>query len=1012
MNIAELGIKVDSADAANAATDLDKLTKAGDRAEQSAVGLMNEMQALEKSLSKGATTTQELAKQRENLAKLTKTGAYGEAEFTKITAQLDKQQAALAKSTLDEQKALNSLLGAIDPAKAALAKLDKQVEDLGKHLDAGRISQDQYNSALSKIDGNYAALEKTATGFDRLKLGTRQAQENVVQLGNALSSGDWGSGVRAVAQLGAGAGSAAIGFAAVVVPIALAAGALATLANAYYQGSKEAQEYNKSLVLTGNYAGTNATQLAEMARQISATVGTTGAAAEVLATLAGNGKLASGSFVEISEAALAMEKATGKSVDATVAEFVKIADDPVAAAKLLNDQYHFLTASVYSQIVALKEQGDEVGATKLLTDIYAETVKGRAGEITQNLGIVEKAWAAIRGETAKTFDALKNVGREQDEQLRVAELTQKLAYLQSTVGTGYEDGDAKDRITAITDELSFLKDKRDASADIAKYDADTAKAQQDAVSAMSKVDALTKSSLTNEQKRAEAIKDYKKSLDDIRKVDPKDSRLDPAAVAKNMANLNDKFKDPKAAAGSVDLSGFNSAKNVLAETLAYYKNADKELEASQRAGVISQASYTEQRVSLLQQEANEVAQSYQSEIDSLEAAKTKKGTTAAQVIQIDQKIADARSAMVKAQQDSGSELSIIATNEEGRLRKQTLAVNTYTSALQQQVDTLRQQGLRAASGLGQGDRQRALTDQQNGIDDRFNQQRLELANQYGDGSRGMSLDEYNQKLAALKATQQDLHDTVRANYDDMTAAQGDWSAGASSAWQNYLESARDVAGQTKSLFTNAFSSMEDAIVNFAITGKLSFADFTKSILADMARIATRQASSALLGSLVGAATSYFAAGSGNGLAAGSAGAESSNLGASQAGYSNVDFSGYRAAGGPVAANSLYQVNELGPELYNEGGRSFLMTGANGGSVTPLTSGANVAAMSGGGGQGGITINAPVSVTTLDRSSEGMQLDQQALAKNLQTQMKAAAEKALAESWRAGGISFRNANGRT
>ncbi len=65
MNIAELGIKIDSADTARAAVELDKMTKAGDRAEQSAVGLMKEMEALEKSLSKGATTTQELAKQRE-----------------------------------------------------------------------------------------------------------------------------------------------------------------------------------------------------------------------------------------------------------------------------------------------------------------------------------------------------------------------------------------------------------------------------------------------------------------------------------------------------------------------------------------------------------------------------------------------------------------------------------------------------------------------------------------------------------------------------------------------------------------------------------------------------------------------------------------------------------------------------------------------------------------------------------------------------------------------------------
>ncbi|WP_223553457.1 phage tail tape measure protein [Pseudomonas sp. BF-R-01] len=873
MNIAELGIKVDSADAAQAATDLDKLTKSGERAEQSAVGLMKEMEALEKSLSKGATSTQELAKQRESLAKLTQTGAYGEAEFSQITAQLDKQQIALAKSTLDEQKALNSLLGAIDPAKAAISKLDTQVEQLGKHLDAGRISQDQYNSALGKIDKDYAKLEKTATGFDKLKLGTRQAQENVVQLGNALSSGDWGSGVRAVAQLGAGAGASAAGLLAVLAPIALVTAAVAALGFAYYKGSEEQDAYNKSLVLTGNFAGVSADQLGLMARQVSATVGSTGQAAEVLALLAGNGKIAGESFADITQAAVSMEEATGKAVSATVAEFSKLADDPVKASAALNEQYHYLTASVYSQIAALEKQGDHAGAVKLATEQYADAINERTPKILENLSFWEKGYNAV----ARAADRLKDIGR--------ANLDLDIFFAQRSLDNAKAGSvglfqDKQVMVEYYQDQLNMLEDQKAAAADIAKYDGEQAKAQRDAVTAMSKVDALTKSSLTNEQKRAEAIKDYKKSLDDIRKVDPKDSRLDPAAVAKNMANLNDKFKDPKAAAGSVDLTGFNNAKNVLAETLAYYKNADKELEASQRAGVISQASYTEQRVSLLKQQASEVAQSYQSEIDALEEAKAKKGTTAAQVIQIDQKISDARSAMVKAQQDSDSELAIIATNEEGRLRKQTLAVNTYTSALQQQVETLRQQGLRAASGLDQGDRQRGLTDQQNGIDDRINQQKLDLANQYGDGSRGMSLDEYNQKLKALKATQQDLHNTVQANYDDMTAAQGDWSAGASSAWQNYLESAKDIAGQTKSLFTNAFSSMEDAVVNFAMTGKLSFADFAKSVLADMARIATRQASSSALSGLFGlaanAASSYFGGGA-------------TSAGSTQAGYSSTYF---------------------------------------------------------------------------------------------------------------------------
>jgi lambda family phage tail tape measure protein len=835
---------------------------------------MKEMEALEKSLSKGATTTQELAKQRESLAKLTQTGAYGEAEFTKVTAQLDKQQVALAKSALDEQKALNNLLGAIDPAKAALSKLDTQVEQLGKHLDAGRISQDQYNSSLSKIDKDYSKLEKTATGFDKLKLGTRQAQENVVQLGNALSSGDWGSGVRAVAQLGAGAGASAAGLLAILGPIALATAAVGGLAYAYYKGSEEQDAYSKNLILTGNAAGVSAEQLGALARQVSATVGTTGQAAEVLALLAGNGKIAGESFADITQAAVSMQVATGKAVSETVAEFSKLADDPVKASAALNEQYHYLTASVYSQIEALEKQGDHAGAVKLATEQYADVINERTPKILENLSFWEKGYNAV----ARAADNLKNIGRP-DIDGDIEQARRNLEFAQSgNVGLFQNK---KEMIEFYSSQLNMLEDKKAADADIAKWEGEQAKAQGDAVIAMGKIDALTKSSLTNEQKRAEAIKDYKKQLDDIRKVDPKDSRLDPAAVAKNMSNLNDKFKDPKAAPGSVDLTGFNNAKNVLSETLAYYKNAEKELEASQRAGVISQVSFTEQRVSLLQQEATEVTQSYQAEIDALEATKTKKGTTAAQVIQIDQKIADARTAMVKAQQDSDSELAIIATNEEGRLRKQTLAVSTYTNALKQQVDTLRQQGLRAASSLGQGDRQRGLTDQQNSIDDKANAQRIDLANQYGDGSRGMSLDEYNAKLKAVAQSQQELRNVVVANYDDMTSAQGDWTAGASSAWENYLESTRDVAGQTKSLFTNAFSAAEDAFAQFVTTGKASFSDFAKSILADMARIAARQASSSALNGLFGlatsAASSYFG------------GSSSTSLGASQSGYSAQYF---------------------------------------------------------------------------------------------------------------------------
>lgn len=1015
MNIAELGVKIDSADAIEAKTSLDEMAKAGGRAEQSAVSLMNEMQALEKSLSTSAKTTQDLAKQRDALAKLTKTGAYGEAEAAKISAQLDKQQVALAKSAMDEQRALNSLLGAIDPASAGLAKLDTQVEQLGKHLDAGRISQDEYNTALSKIDKDYDKLNRTTTGFDKLRLGTRQAQENVVQLGNALSSGDWGSGVRAVAQLGAGAGEGAAGLLAILGPLALATAAVGGLAYAFYKGSEEQDSYNKSLILTGNYAGVSAGQLGDMARQVSATVGTTGQAAAVLALLADNGKIAGESFTGITQAAVSMQEATGKAVSETVAEFSKLADDPVKASAALNEQYHYLTASVYSQITALEKQGDHAGAVKLATESFADAINERTPRILENLSFWEKGYNAV----ARAADGLKNIGRS-DIGADIEQAQRDLASAQAgNVGLFQNK---QEMIDLYQNRLNMLEDQKEAEADIAKWQGEQAKAQGDAVSSMAKVDALTKSAWTNEQKRTDAIKEYKRQLEDIRKVAPNDPRLNQAAIDKNLANINDQFKDSKAAGSQVDLTGFNNTKNNLAAISEEYKNAQKELDAAQKAGLVSQADYALKREALIGNERDEVTAAYEAEIAALEAAKAKKTTSAAQSIQLDQKIADARAGMVKAQKDADSQLDVLATNETGRLARQERSITTYVQALAQQQRALELAGQRAVLGVGQGDRQNALNNELNSQQDRFAQQSLELASQKSDPSRNMSEEEFARKSQALADANKAATDQIQQNYADVEKAQGDWTKGATSAWANYLDSASNIAGQTKTLFGNAFSSMEDAVVNFAMTGKLSFADFTKSILADMARIATRQASSALLSSLVGAATSYFTGGGGgNGLAAGSAGATSSNLGASSAGYSSTYFpqalGGAWSSGVQMFANGGAFTNSIvsAPTAFGmAGGRAGVMGEAGPEAIMPLTRTSNgkLGVLAAGGGSGAaISISAPVTVVTEDRSSEGMQIDQQALSRNLQSQMQAVAEKAVADSWRAGGTSFRNANGR-
>lgn len=1152
--IAELGIRVDSGDAVEAATDLEKLAQASEKAEKAAGGMASSFDSASSSagalsaaegrvaesaeeamarLTAMAKASLEASDYHKSLAasltgtstalgaagsKATDWAAY-QAEVNARGRALIETEDRLAESVRQAAAAtgiqgdgLQALLGKINPALAALDKLDQQQADLQKYRSAGLLDGDTFREYNTRIEASRQklgefdeGLRKTGTSsaqteqalrqlpaqftdiftslaggqnplmvliqqggqikdsfggveetFDALKskflslfsggagaadLGaslydmassSKEVADNASEAGESLSglaeqtntaAEAAGNAKTAIDAVGPSVSAASISFWSIAAAVAASAAAIGTLIYGYSQGSKEADEFNRSLILTGNYAGTSAAALGDMARRVSDVNGTTGQAAAILANLAGNGEIASESFEMIANAAVAMEDATGKSVDATVAEFIKIAGDPVKAAKELNDQYHFLRASVYSQIVALKEQGDTIGATNLLAETYADTIQGRTGEITDNLGLIESAWKDIKDSAAGALDAVLDVGRAFTLEEQIADVDRRIAM---TEQGGFGLSSDKERsLVALRDQRTFLEDQKAAAAELAAYDKEQAKSQKDAISAMSRVDALTKSAWNNEKKRAEEIKKYRKDLDAIRKADPSDARLDKDVIAGNIANIERKYKDPQARRAEVDLTSFNDQKNALNAILAEYKNHQKELDAAQKAGLISQESYAAQRAAIIEQQKAEVTNAYEAEIKALEDAKGRSSTSAQQRIQLDQKIADARAAMVKAQKDADTELSVLATNEQGRLARQERAITSYVQALEQQQRALELAGQRAVVGVGRGDRQNALNGELNTQQDRYAQQVLDLENQRSDPSRNMSEAEFERKSQALASANKKATDQIQQNYADVEAAQGDWTKGASAAWENYLDGAKNIAGQTKTLFGNAFSSMEDSIVNFAMTGKASFADFAKSIIADMARIAARQAASGLLGGLVNlgvsAASAYFGGGSGNGMEAGSAGAVSSNLGASQAGYGSAYFpqalGGAWSQGVQMFADGGAFTNSIvsKPTAFGiAGGRMGVMGEAGDEAVMPLTrtAGGQLGVRAVGGG-GGTSISMPMSLTlvTEDRSGEGMQLDQQALQQNMQAQMKAAGEKAVADSWRPGGISYRNSQGR-
>ena len=127
------------------------------------------------------------------------------------------------------------------------------------------------------------------------------------------------------------------------------------------------------------------------------------------------------------------------------------------------------------------------------------------------------------------------------------------------------------------------------------------------------------------------------------------------------------------------------------------------------------------------------------------------------------------------------------------------------------------------------------------VDETATETRLRLDKAFGEGR--LSPSDYDQKIEKLNALVDEQKDKVRdlnAQQDKMNAS---WETGAQRALQKYQDTALNVAAASEQAFSRAFSSMEDALVQFAMTGKMNFSNFANSVVADIIRIQTRAAMS-------------------------------------------------------------------------------------------------------------------------------------------------------------------------
>ncbi|EIV2911569.1 TPA: phage tail length tape measure family protein [Serratia marcescens] len=306
------------------------------------------------------------------------------------------------------KKDLDSLLGSIDPTAKALGKLDAQEAQLRKSRKAGLIDDGTFNDYLGKLGAQREAIDHLSEGTEKFNLNTKGAQRELTVLMHQLVRGDFRSASNNIMDLGTKTGLLPPLFSATTLAIGGTIGAVVGAGVVVASVLRDQDEFNRSIQLTGNYAGVTAGQL-EMMTQAGGQLGSNySQVRDIMNGLVSSGKFTGETLDTVSQAASAMAQLTGDSADQVVAQFVKMTDSVSDWAVNSSEQYHWLDSETYQRIRALEDQGRKEDAIELASQAYKKAAIERLGEIKTQLNWVARGWDDVKNAAASAWQELKS----------------------------------------------------------------------------------------------------------------------------------------------------------------------------------------------------------------------------------------------------------------------------------------------------------------------------------------------------------------------------------------------------------------------------------------------------------------------------------------------------------------------------------------------------------------------------------------------------------------------------
>ncbi|MDC7948832.1 phage tail tape measure protein [Enterobacter kobei] len=560
--------------------------------------------------------------------------------------------------------------------------------------------------------------------------------------------------------------------------IAGSVGLLALLAGAAYSSSQQFDNVARSLILMGGAGFSSMQQLNDAAKDVADNAGASLAeSVDTLVQLNDTGKYTADQMSKIAKSILAMGDA-GLDTKAALADFSRLASDPIKALASLNQQYGFVDEAMMKHIITLEKTNGKTAAANEAMILFANTMEDRSNQIIAATDNIGQAWHGLKAFASNTFGQIGITVRAWGNQIiDIFELVKssiKDLFLNIT------SLDAK-----FTSTIAGWADKIPGGGALANFLGMDVEAMKKAGAEADKEIEANKKRYNELWKRVTAPNAQANYEAEARgsnvKGDGGTSRESRDAVSKLAQDSAKKTKEAKATldAGDRTLENYRAQARTLTETLETLRKTGE-----------TQVRYTE----------FSKQQSRFAELD--EAAKTRALTaqeksllSSREAILNAAKVVDQKNKEVEAQQ---------------KINGLAQQANKYVTQMSEKTEALR-----GSAGLSSRQSQRMMEEAQ-------------LRQGWLNGGGKLDDAGYEKELAAL-----------RNYYSEEDKLLGDWKSGAVAGWNEYLDAATNTYDAVKNVASSTLTGLSDMLTSLMTTGKASIKEFGKSMLKMIVEVTNR-----------------------------------------------------------------------------------------------------------------------------------------------------------------------------